>query len=65
MSGGERDATRALQDRVVIVLVLARVNSTMGENEVLFQGGPSLSQIKSLLYPGFAYRFREFLADWE
>lgn len=63
VSGQDRGKIRKIQDRLLSLAVVQNFVRTQGENKPLFEGGPSVSEIRQMIYPQWTYKFEEVIQE--
>ena len=63
LSEKEIDQAREIQDRVLAMWAVTQFVANCGDGVPLFEGGPSASQIRRMIYPEWRYKFEELLRN--
>lgn len=63
MEDKDRDRLRKLQDKLINSAGGRKFASDHGENKPVFEGGPSISQLRSMLYPKWEYMIEGLVRD--
>ncbi len=64
MTDAERNKARKVQDKLLKLAAVQKFVDDHGENKPLWEGGPSASQLQSMIYPKWIHKCEELISEY-